>query len=245
MFPFVSFLRTLPLHLLHLEPTNGRVNVWRLVCISRELQRQCNPASQPNKTCCDEPSSYFPLTLSLSCSLSTLSLLLRLLLLKQTNRRISTDDVLLQAASFNGRSMAFARDPSLSTVHTSNYEIILVDVHATNKQLQTVQHACMRASLFSLANSANIRMCFIEPEIWNGRKGGNAPNNASDTFNGDASHSKHTMKASNPPRRLCFHAHLYTKYPTGLKSRQPITMHQPTMYRSGPAAAGNPSRRTS
>ena len=170
MFPFVSFLRTLPLHLLHLEPTNGRVNVWRLVCISRELQRQCNPASQPNKTCCDEPSSYFPLTLSLSCSLSTLSLLLRLLLLKQTNRRISTDDVLLQAASFNGRSMAFARDPSLSTVHTSNYEIILVDVHATNKQLQTVQHARMRASLFSLANSANIRMCFIEPEIWNGRK---------------------------------------------------------------------------
>ena len=148
MFPFVSFLRTLPLHLLHLEPTNGRVNVWRLVCISRELQRQCNPASQPNKTCCDEPSSYFPLTLSLSCSLSTLSLLLRLLLLKQTNRRISTDDVLLQAASFNGRSMAFARDPSLSTVHTSNYEIILVDVHATNKQLQTVQHACMRLLFF-------------------------------------------------------------------------------------------------
>ena len=108
--------------------------------------------------------------LSLSCTLSTLSLLLRLLLLKQTNRRISTDDVLLQAASFNGRSMAFARDPSLSTVHTSNYEIILVDVHATYKQLQTVQHACMRASLFSLANSANIRMCFIELEIWNGRK---------------------------------------------------------------------------
>ena len=138
--------------------------MWRLVCISRELQRQCNPASQPNKTCCDEPSSYFPLTLSLSCSLPTLSLFLRLLLLKQTNRRISTDDVLLQAASFNGRSMAFARDPSLSTVHTSNYEIILVDVHATNKQLQTVQHACMRASLFSLANSANTRMCFIEPE---------------------------------------------------------------------------------
>ena len=246
MFPFVSFLRTLPLHLLHLEPTNGRVNVWKLVCISRELQRQCNLASQPNKTCCDEPSSYFPLTLSLSCSLSTLSLLLRLLLLKQTNRRISTDDVLLQAASFNGRRMAFARDPSLSTVHTSNHEILLVDVHATNKQLQTVQHACMRASLFSLANSANVRMCFIETEIWNGRKGGNAPNNTPDTFNGDASHSKHTMKASNPPRRLCFHhAHLYTKYPTGLKSRQPITMHQPTMYRSGPAAAGNPSRRTS
>ena len=74
MFPFVSFLRTLLLQLLHLEPTNGRVNVWRLVCISRELQRQCNPASQPNKTCCDEPSSYFPLTLSLSCSLPTLSL---------------------------------------------------------------------------------------------------------------------------------------------------------------------------
>ena len=100
----------------------------------------------------------------LSRALSTLSLLLRLLLLKQTNRRISTDDVLLQAASFNGRSMAFARDPSLSTVHTSNHEIILVDVHATNQQLQTVQHACTRASFFSLANSANIRMCFIEPE---------------------------------------------------------------------------------
>ena len=173
MFPFVSFLRTLLLQLLHLEPTNnGRVNVWRLVCISRELQRQCNPASQPNKTCCDEPSSYFPLTLSLSCSLPTLSLLLRLLLLKQTNRRISTDDVLLQAASFNGRSMAFARDPSLSTVHTSNHEIILVDVHATNQQLQTVQHACTRASLFSLANSANIRMCFIEPEARQPRSSG-------------------------------------------------------------------------
>ena len=78
------------------------------------------------------------------------------------------------------------------------------------------------------------------------KRGKRSPNNASDTFNGDASHSKRTMKASDPPRRLCFHhAHLYTKYPTGLKGRQPITMHQPTMYRSGPAAAGNPSRRTS
>ena len=103
---------------------------------------------------------------------------------------------------------------------------------------------CERFS-FSLLNYAEMRICFIETEIWNGRKGGNAPNNASDTFNGDASHSKRTMKASNSPRRLCFHAHLYTKYPTGLKGRQPITMHQPTMYRSGPAAAGNPSRRTS
>ena len=110
MFPFVSFLRTLLLQLLHLEPTNGRVNVWRLVCISRELQTRCNPASQPNKTCCDEPSSYFPLTLSLSCSLPHALLLLRLLLLKQTNRRISTDDVLPQAASFNGIRMALARE---------------------------------------------------------------------------------------------------------------------------------------
>ena len=110
--------------------------------------------------------------LSRALSPRSLNFLLRLLLLKQTNRRISTDDVLLQAASFNGRSMAFARDPSLSTVHTSNHEIILVDVHATNKQLQTVQHACMRASLFSLANSANIRMCFIEPEVYGtGEKG--------------------------------------------------------------------------
>ena len=146
-----------------------------------------------------------PLTLSLSCSLPHALLLLRLLLLKQTNRRISTDDVLPQAASFNGIRMALARDPSLSTVHTSNHEILLVDVHATNKQLRTVQHACMRASLFSLANSANVRMCFIETEIWNGRKGGNAPNNTPDMFNGDASHSKHSMKASNPPRCLCFH----------------------------------------
>ena len=86
--------------------------------------------------------------LSRALSPRSLNFLLRLLLLKQTNRRISTDDVLLQAARFNGRRMAFARDPSLSTIHTSNHEIILVDVHATNKQLQTVQHACMRASPF-------------------------------------------------------------------------------------------------
>ena len=48
---------------------------------------------------------------------------------------------------------------------------------------------------FSLANSANIRMCFIEPEIWNGRKRGKrSPNNTSDTFGGDASHSKHSRE---------------------------------------------------
>ena len=173
MFPFVSFLRTLPLHLLHLEPTNGRVNVWKLICISRELQRQCNLASQPNKTCCDEPSSYFPLTLSLSCSLSTLSLLLRLLLLKQTNRRISTDDVLLQAASFNGRRMAFARDPSLSTVHTSNHEIILVDMNAPTKNLQTqniMTSSCCDASF--LVDTASIN-CPVpisnQPNRWHPR----------------------------------------------------------------------------
>ena len=156
-----------------------------------------------------------PLTLSLSCSLPHALLLLRLLLLKQTNRRISTDDVLLQAASFNGRRMAFARDPSLSTVHTSNHEILLVDVHATNKQLRTVQHACMRASLFSLANSANVRMCFIETEIWNGRKVVNTPGNISDMFSGDASHSRRLFfqpgVGSLPSARHCSHVFGFLK----------------------------------
>ena len=59
--PHVS-LRLLPTHSTS-PASSSRANkrsreyMWNLVCISHELQRQCNPVSQTNKTCCDERSS--------------------------------------------------------------------------------------------------------------------------------------------------------------------------------------------
>ena len=43
---------------------------------------------------------------------------------------------------------------------------------------------------FSLLNYAEMCICFIETEIWNGRKVVNTPGNISDMFSGDASHSR-------------------------------------------------------
>ena len=50
----------------------------------------------------------------------------------------------------------------------------------THRKLEPQPHlhspaACMSASLFSMANYAEMRICFIVSEIWNGRKGETRP----------------------------------------------------------------------
>ena len=62
---------------------------------------------------------------------------------------------------------------------------------------------------FSLLNYAEMCLCFIETEIWNGRKVVNTPGNISDMFSGDASHSRRLFfrpaVGSLPSARHCSH----------------------------------------
>ena len=58
-------------------------------------------------------------------------------------------------------------------------------------------------------NYAEMRICFIAAEIWNGRKRVNSPGNMSDMFSGDASHSRRLFfrpaVGSLPSARHCSH----------------------------------------
>ena len=97
-----------------------------------------------------------------------------------------------------------------------------ITVHGTRitPRHRSHQHRCYKQKapnstcaherfFFSLVSCAEMRICFIESDICNGRKVVNSPGNMSDMFSGDASHSRRLFfqpaVGSLPSARHCSH----------------------------------------